>query len=307
MKDNVYLSEQDQKQLIYLLRKHVKILSHDIGPRNFRHYSALTQAAEYIQEVFREYQYVTTRHEYILNNKVYANIEAELMGVNSPQQLVLIGAHYDSANDSPGANDNASGVAVMLEIARLIAQTRPNCAIKFVAFTNEEPPFTHTKQMGSYRYAAHIKSLSYQINAMFSLETLGCFSEERARYGVPLLKYLIPYKQNFLAFIGNIASKNLVNRTSGVFKICCSVPVKTLTAWGFLPGIKASDQESFWKHGYKGIMITDTAWARDWQAYHTSHDTFEKLNYPVMAEIAIGLAHALPLEGEGVIAFPKST
>ncbi|MBS0350412.1 MAG: M28 family peptidase [Proteobacteria bacterium] len=275
------------------LQNHVKILSQDYGPRNFQHYIALTQAANYIHTVFHEYQFLVTVQEYQIKDKIYSNIEAELPGANSSHPLVIVGAHYDSAGNSPGANDNASGIAVMLEIARLLAAAKPDCPVKFVAFVNEEPPFTHTKQMGSYYYAKHLRSLDFQVKAMLSLETIGCYTEKRGEYGPPVLKYLLPYRQNFLAFIGNRNSKDLVKNASDYFKSICSIPIKTLSAWGFLPGIKSSDQESFWKQGYQGIMVTDTAWARDWQAYHTQNDTYDRINYDKLTEATIGLAKTI--------------
>ncbi len=221
------------------------------------------------------------------------NLEATRTGQSRPSEIVLIGAHYDSVQGSPGANDNASGVAALLEISREFAQLTPDCSVRFVAFVNEEPPFFYWDQMGSMVYAKAARARSDDIKLMVSLEMLGCYSDEPGSQSYPLpLRFFYPDRGNFIAFVANLRSRKPLHRLVAAFRAHSDFPAESLATFEFIPGVAWSDQLSFWREGYPGLMVTDTAFYR-YAYYHTALDTPEKLNYPAMARVVLGLQQAV--------------
>jgi Zn-dependent M28 family amino/carboxypeptidase len=221
------------------------------------------------------------------------NLEWELTGAQHPKEIILIGAHYDSVLGSPGANDNASGVAALIEISRLLRTETPARTIRFVAFVNEEPPFFQTDKMGSRIYAARSREKGEKIVGMISLETIGYYSDEKGsrRYPFPF-SFFYPDTGNFIGFVGNVSSRSLVHRTLEIFRSKTSFPSEGIAAPGWFPGIGWSDNWSFWEEGYPAIMITDTAPFR-YPYYHTQHDTPDKIHYERMARVAEGLIEVI--------------
>ncbi|MEW6417897.1 MAG: M28 family peptidase [Nitrospirota bacterium] len=275
------------------LQNHVLMLSNNIGERNIWHYDQLVTSANYIESVFKDLGYNVTKQEYRINNVTIWNLAAEIVGTSKPKEIILIGAHYDSVNGSPGANDNASGVAALLEIARLLKDSAYSRTIRFVAFVNEEPPFFQTNDMGSRVYSSQVKQKKEKIIAMLSLETIGYYSDQIGSQQYPFpFSLFYPKTGNFLAFVGNISSRLLVHRAIDIFRRNISFPSEGISAPGWITGIDWSDHWSFWQEGYQAIMITDTALFR-YKYYHSAQDTYEKLNYTHIARAVMGIAQVV--------------
>ncbi len=271
------------------LKGHVQQLAGAIGERNMQNHQALTQAAQYISHQFESFGYDVNRQTYSIKEKSASNIIAEIKGTNDPEEIVIIGAHYDSVLTSPGANDNASGVAALLELARLMKSSKPKRTIRFIAFVNEEPPYFLSHQMGSYQYAQQAYERDENITAMASLETIGYFSDEpnSQKYPAPF-KFFYPDKGHFIAFIGRVGDKKSVKNSIEIFRKQAAFPSEGVAAPNWIPGVSWSDHWSFWKYGYSAMMITDTAPYR-YPYYHSAKDTPEKLDYSKMARITSGL------------------
>jgi Zn-dependent M28 family amino/carboxypeptidase len=265
-------------------------LGTNIGARNISHYMALAMAADYIEGRFAEIGYSPVRQSYEARQKGFHNIVAERLGTKCAAEIVVVGAHYDSHKDSPGANDNGSAVAVLLELARLTSD--PHRTVRFVAFTNEETPFTRTANMGSYVYAKLCREKSENIVGMLCLETLGCFSEEVGSQWLSLRGLLLPRRGNFLALIGDRKSRPLLHQVSAVLSKVSAVRFRALTLPQQLPGARSSDHWSFWKNGFPAIMATDTAPLR-YRHYHTLQDTPDKINFLWLGRVVSALDAAV--------------
>ena len=228
------------------------------------------------------------RQTYELHGRACHNIEAEIRGVRP--EIVVIGAHYDSVFGSPGANDNGSGVAAMLALARRFAGKPAGQTLRFVAFVNEEPPYFQTEQMGSLVYASRCKARGDQISAMISLETIGYFSDApRSQiYPSPGLGFFYPTTGNFIGFVGNLPSRALLRRALGIFREQGKLPSQGAALPAVVPGIGWSDQWAFWQCGYPAIMVTDTAPFR-YPHYHERTDAPDKLDYDRFALVVSGM------------------
>lgn len=283
-------SERD-KEMVKNLKMHVLNLSHKIGERNFMRYQNLEYAADYIKQELKNYGLELEEQVYNLAGKAYRNVIATKKGSVLSENIFIVCAHYDSVFGSPGADDNASGVAGLIELARLVSKEKLNQTVKFIAFTNEEPPFFMTKDMGSLRYAQEAKRRGEDILGVFCLESIGYYSEENKSQSYPLgFSLFYPSKGNFIAVVSNFSSRHLLRKTVKGLKKEPNLPVESLVGFGFLvPAIGFSDHWSFWQFGYKAMMLTDTAFYRN-RFYHTPEDTFEKLNYQRMSSVIKGLA-----------------
>jgi hypothetical protein len=275
------------------LRSHVDILAGEIGERNVFHYPKLVQAAEYIGETLSEAGYKIARQEYDVAGQVCANIEAEVRGTERPEEIVLIGAHYDSVKGSPGANDNATGVAAMLALAGAFAQNPAPRTLRFVAFANEEHPFFRGRHMGSRVYATRSRQREERIILMMSLETIGYYSNEPGsqHYMFPL-HFFYPSTGNFIAFVSNVENGQVVRQLVGAFRRHTSFPSEGTALWEWLPGVGWSDHWAFWKEGFPAMMVTDTALFRD-PAYHTSNDIPKNIHYEHFARVVSGLQRVI--------------
>lgn len=269
------------------LRRHVEAIAHE--PHNLGHPEAFERSAQYIEKTLRGIGY----HVYIqpFDDGSARNIEVSLLPDDGPGPSLVIGAHYDSAFTSPGANDNGSGVAVLLELARMLAdlQAETGFPIRLVFFANEEPPFFKTDQMGSLVYAERLRASGEQVRGMWSLETLGYYSDRPGsqRYPFPL-SMLYPDTGNFVAFVGTTGSRDFVRRTVGAFRSHAAFPSVGGTAPGFVQGIDWSDHWAFEQSGFPALMITDTAPFR-YPHYHSKADTPDKLDYARLARVVTGL------------------
>jgi hypothetical protein len=277
---------------------HIDQISVRIGERNTRHPEGLERAAAYITENFEASGYAVRHQDYTAAGKTVRNIEATLPGAEPGGKIIVVGAHYDSAL-GPAANDNASGVAALLELARLMKDATPRLTVRFVAFVNEEPPFFQTEEMGSYVYAREAKARGDDVAAMLSLETMGYYSDEKGsqRYPFPL-KYLYPDTGNFIGFVGNRESRGLVKETLRLFRAASDMPAESAALPASIPGVGWSDHWSFWRFGYPALMVTDTAPFR-YPYYHTEDDTIDKIDFYRLARVVDGLAGVIGSLAQG--------
>ena len=275
------------------LRRHIFMLAEEIGERNIWLPQKLTAAAEFIEKNWQAQNFVVQSQEYDARGVKSTNLIIEVPGNSRAGEIVIIGAHYDSVSGSPGANDNGSGVAALLEISRLLRGTENARTIRLVAFTNEEPPFFLGRDMGSRIYASRARQQQENIVGMLSLETLGYYSEapEIQEYPFPF-SFFYPDTANFIGFVGNIGSRRLVRSCLAAFRRTTLFPSEGTAAPGWITGIGWSDHWSFWREGYKAIMITDTAFFR-YKHYHTLQDTPEKIDYDRLARVTRGLVEVV--------------
>jgi Zn-dependent M28 family amino/carboxypeptidase len=275
------------------LRRHVVHLATAIGERNVYHPQALHAAEDYIRQTWREQGYEVTAQEYVVEGVRSANLEITRRGATRPDEIILLGAHYDSVAGSPGANDNGSGVAALLELSRCFAAIAPARTLRLVAFVNEEPPFFFYRQMGSMHYARAARRRGDDIRLMISLETIGFYSDTpRSQSYPPLFRYFFPDRANFIGFVSNFRSRPALRQLVRAYQSATDFPVQSVATFAFVPGVSWSDHLSFWRNGYRALMITDTAFYR-YPWYHTHADTPEKLNYGEFARMTSGLFTAL--------------
>lgn len=275
------------------LERYVTLLAGDIGARHLGEPKSLRAAAYWIESTLgpNNIGYPVTRERYQAGGVEVWNVVADLPGGRLAGEMVVVGAHYDTVPGSPGANDNATGVAALLSLAHSFAGETPDRTIRFVAFANEEPPHFHTESMGSLVHARHLAKTGAKVTAMISLETIGYFSDEpgsqRTPPGLPAERF--PAVGNFVALVGNPASEPLV-RAAGAAWEQAGVPVTALPI--ALPetveGAGGSDHWSFWQAGYPALMVTDTAPFR-YPHYHRPTDTAERIDFGRFTEVVKGL------------------
>jgi Zn-dependent M28 family amino/carboxypeptidase len=282
---------EEQKNLQVNLRKHVDVLAGEIGERNLWCYENLNKASDYIAKFWEQLKYNVAIQEYKALGKLSKNLEIVLPGKS--QKIIVVGAHYDSVVNSPGANDNASGVAALLEISGLLKKQTLSKTIRLVAFTNEEPPIFLTGNMGSWHYAKRAKKLQADIDVMISLETIGYYSNQPKSQSYPFpFSFFYPDTANFIGFASNVQSGFQLRKIIGLFRKHIQFPSEGIAAPSIIPGISWSDQRSFWRAGYRAIMVTDTAFYR-YPYYHTQEDTPDKLNYENFTRVVWGLASTI--------------
>ncbi len=274
-----------QSELAGRLAAHVKVLSGTIGERNVRKPESLRAVNEYAREELGRASYEVAEHSYSLDGQEVSNLETILVGSESASGTVIVGAHYDSVAGTVGADDNATGVAAVLELARMLQGSKLQKTVRFVLFVNEEPPFFQTDTMGSLVYARQLKRDHVAVSAMISLEMLGYYSDAPSTQKYPaLLGLLYPSRGNFIGFVGKSDSPDLVRRAVRRFRETTSFPSEGVAAPVEWPGVGWSDHWSFWQANYPAIMITDTAIFRN-PYYHTPNDTADKLNFEKMARV----------------------
>ncbi len=276
-----------------MLRVHVEKLAAEIGERNVFLPSALDEAADYIKEKWTEQGYEVSAQSYVAKGTVCRNLEINRWGKSRDRRVILVGAHYDSVKGSPGADDNASGVAALLEISRSFASSSTERTVRFVAFVNEEPPFFYWNQMGSMVYARAARGRGDDISLMMSLEMLGYYDQRphSQRYP-PLFRYFYPDRANFIAFVSNLWSRGQLGRAVAAFRSNSDFPVAHVASLSIVPGIGFSDHLSFWRQGYRALMVTDTAFYR-YAHYHTPWDVPDKLDYEAFACVTNGVCKAI--------------
>nr|WP_228577456.1 M28 family peptidase [Halomonas sp.] len=275
------------------LYRHVTVLADDIGERHYWRPEALQAAGDYIEHAFQEAGHRPRRHDVPTGSRVFHNIEVVLPGGRLADEVLVVGAHYDTVRGSPGADDNASGVAVLIELARQLREVELDRTLRLVAFVNEEAPFFGSHAMGSLRYARQAKAEEWNIVGMISLEMLGYYSDEPGSQHYPFpLDLFYPDTGNFLAFVSNLESRGLLHQAIGTFRRHAEVPSEGMAAPPQLGDINRSDHWAFWEMGFPAMMLTDTANFRN-PYYHGPGDTPERLDYATMARLTEALAAML--------------
>jgi Zn-dependent M28 family amino/carboxypeptidase len=276
-----------------MLRADVETLGAAIGERHILRYDALVRAAAWIKQSLTAAGYQPHGLPFDCCGRAVENVEATLAGGVRAREVVLVGAHYDTVPGCPGANDNGSGVAAMLELGRRLAGTPHDRTVRFVAFVNEEPPFFQSSEMGSLVYATSARRRGDRIVGMLSLETIGYYSDEPGSQTYPApLHLLYPTRGNFIAFVANFASAGLLRRALRAFRRGTPFPVQGAAAPVVLPGVGWSDHWAFWRAGYRALMVTDTAPYR-YPWYHTPDDTPDKVDYGRLTKVVDGLEHVV--------------
>ena len=281
--------DSDQVALAGRLREHVVAVAS--VPHNVGYPQELERSAGYIEGVLGQMGYEVRRQTFRAHGQDVRKIEVVIERAVPDAQTLVIGAHYDSAFEAPGANDNGSGTAAVIELARLLGDLRDKSLlrIRLVLFVNEEPPFFKSELMGSLVYARRLRETGEPVLGMLSLETIGYYSqEERSQHYPPPLGLLYPTKGNFIAFVGLTSSRTWVRRTVAAFRTHAAFPSVGGTAPGSIPGIDWSDHWSFEKVGIPALMVTDTALFR-YPHYHTPADTPDKVDYESLARVVSGI------------------
>jgi Zn-dependent M28 family amino/carboxypeptidase len=287
-----------EKQMKAELSKMKKGMESDIeylqklGPRNSENdtsYKQLRQSEEWIREKWESQGYTVKKQTFSYKGKEYSNLEIEIKGRIAPSEIIIVSAQYDTLPDSPGANNNGSGLAILFQLSQLLRKHNPERTLRLLNFVNEEDPFFGTEMMGSYQYAKSCRQRVEDIRVMLSLDALGVYKDEPGSQRLPFpFSIFYPDRGNFLAFIGNLQSRKYMVEVSKGFKKGSSFPIKVGVAPEWAKGAAWSDHSSFWKFGYPGIMVTDTGGFRS--PYHTTkEDTMEKLNFEAMSRIVIGM------------------
>ena len=296
--------DRDENAIRQSLEKHIAYLAGTLGERNMFRPNNLEKAAEYMEHHFHNSGANVSSQSYELKDWYShlgqkpgdykpRNIEAELSGQVFKDEIILIGAHYDSVIGSPGANDNATGAAALLEIAQTLSGKKLKRTVRLVAFVNEEPPYFATKNMGSYVYAQRSRERAENILGMIALETLGYYSDNKGSQNYPFpLGFFKPKTGNFVGFVSNIGSKPLLNQFVTRFRNLAQFPSDGVAFPQIIPGIGWSDHRSFWKFDYPAIMVTDTALYR-YPYYHSFEDTPDKIQYDPLARVVSGLGKVI--------------
>lgn len=275
------------------LEAHVRMLAETIGERNTFHPEALERAAAYVESSLQGLYPGLIRETFEANKMTVANLVFAKPGSDASLPTILIGAHYDSAPGTPGADDNASGVAGLIELARYFAQRPTRHPLRFVAFVNEEPPYFGSHLMGSYVHAQKAYDRKEKIALMVALEMIGYFRDEAIQeYPSPVLHLLYPRTGNFIGIVGNEPSRRVTETFAGLMKKVSKVDVQMLVAPESLTGVDLSDHRSFWERGYPSLMVTDTAFFRN-RHYHKASDLPKTLNYDSMSKVVLALAAAI--------------
>lgn len=289
-----------QQALRDSLRTHVETLAGSIGDRNvLTEYTNLLAAATYINTTFSNAGCAVKRLGYVPSHSLVRgrscdNIEVEIRGTTRPDEIIVVGAHYDSVMGCPGANDNASGVAGVLELARAFARRPLDRTLRFVAFANEEPPFFWTPDMGSAVYAAQCRARNDRIVAMLSLETIGYYSDapRSQHYPTRILEWVYPSTGTFIGFVGTTRARALVRDVVASFRRHARFPSQGTVLPGIISGVEWSDNWSFDRQGYAAMMVTDTAPFR-YAAYHTADDLPGQLDYNRLAHVVSALEQVI--------------
>jgi Zn-dependent M28 family amino/carboxypeptidase len=280
----------DKEEIRRRLTQHLRYLSVELGDRSIFRPANLKAAEDYLVREFESLGYPVRRQAFICQRLEVANVIA---GNPDPRGYYLLGAHFDTVPGAPGADDNASGVAVLLEVARLARETPTPKPWAFVGFTTEEPPVFFTPYMGSRVYAKQARKNRENLLGMLCLESVGYFVDEPDSQHIPLPLKFLGYSTtgNYLGLVGNRRSRPLLDGLERAFQAASGLPVATLAVplgGGLIPETRLSDHANFWDEGFQAVMLTDTAFLRN-PNYHTAHDTMDTLNLEAMVEVVLGV------------------
>jgi Zn-dependent M28 family amino/carboxypeptidase len=279
------------------LRRHVDRLAGLIGPRHVGKPKALAAAAGLVESELRDAGYDVAREVYTASGANVANLIAELPGGRKHDEILILGAHYDTVAATPGADDNASAVAVLVEVARRMRGFRPKRTIRFVSFPCEEPPHFHTGEMGSQIHARNCRERNERVVGMLCLEMVGFYSTLPGSQQIPdslprWTRTFLPRRGDFLAAVGNLRSWRLLWQFRRGFKRATRMPLLSLALPERIHEIRLSDNSSFWDQGFPALMLTDTSFLRN-PHYHLATDTPDTLDYERMADVVEGVVGAM--------------
>ena len=271
-----------------LIKRHLVNITKTEKFRNHKNINQLNEIADYIKSSFQTYTDSVTFQEFDVNGKTYKNVIASFG--TEHKKRVIIGAHYDVCGNQEGADDNASGVVSLLELARMLKGEQLNYRIDLVAYTLEEPPHFKTEYMGSYIHAKYLKDNNIDIYGMLSVEMIGYFSDEKKSqtYPVGLLSLFYGNKGNYITLVRKFGSGKFARKFVKHYKKSKTINTKKFTGPKFLPGIDFSDHLNYWKFGFSALMITDTSFYRNFN-YHEPTDTIETLDIKRMAKVIDGI------------------
>ncbi len=274
------------------LKNTVNTLVYDFYPRDGTHPANMKRCARYIKSELLKSSTRVRYQTYVINQQTYYNVIASF-GPDAGQRII-VGAHYDSAGSTPGADDNASGVAGLIALADKLKSKDLTTRIDLVAYALEEPPYFKTDQMGSAWHAFKMREEKIDIKLMISLEMLGYFSslESSQQYPLPLLNLFYPNKGNYIAIIGLLNQGGITKKAKSLMQAATKMEVYSINAPRIIPGIDFSDHLNYWNEGYPAIMITDTAFFRN-HAYHTADDVPDRLDYEKMADVLSGVLNLI--------------
>jgi Zn-dependent M28 family amino/carboxypeptidase len=274
------------------LENHVRALSESFVPRDESNPENLDRCAAYIRREFESAHARVSEQPFTVNGKTYRNVIAHF-GPET-KEVAVVGAHYDTDGPLPGADDNASGVAGLLELARLLGNAQLPVRVELVAYTLEELPFFRSEQMGSAMHAKALKREGAVVLVMFSLEMIGYFSDapDSQHFPISALSLFYPSEGNFISVVGKMGAGSLVRKIKRAMAEATSLPVYSINAPRLIPGVDFSDHLSYWREGYPAVMITDTAFYRN-ANYHTINDTAERLDYRRMSQVVEGVYAAV--------------
>lgn len=280
----------DQQTLAQELRRHVNTIA--AQEHNVRHPAALEAAANYLESELASYGYQVRRQEFQALGVKVRNLEVTVPSQSTPgQRVIVVGAHYDSAHETLGANDNATGAAAVLALAKSLKPLGATAQsdVMLVLYTNEEPPYFKTSLMGSHVHAKALKTRGVPVTAMLSLETMGYFSDVAGsqKYPWPLNQFY-PTQGDFIAFVATPGDLGLVRKVVRSFRSHAVFPSEGIAAPRRIPGVDYSDHAAYLDEGYPALMVTDTAPYR-YPHYHTRQDTPDKVDFDRLARVVQGL------------------
>lgn len=277
-------ASREKKAVLNNTREIIRHLSVDIGERTIRRYENLERTRSYIIDYFTRYGAVPREETYEASDHRVANIIAELRGAETPDTIILVGAHYDTIEDTPGADDNASGIAGLLELFRLLSRHRLKKTVRFVAFTLEEPPFFSTELMGSMVNAKNCRKRKENIELMVCLEMLG-YGSRKCHQDYPLNhnKKEFPVYGNYMSVISLPSNAPFVYLWKKIYNSRARSKIFEYVGPASIPGMDLSDHMSFIRSGYRAIMISDTGFYRN-KNYHSADDTFNTINFRLLSD-----------------------
>ncbi len=273
------------------LQRHVRELAQTHHPRSVDDLRQLDAAGDYVLAQMRSAGATPEVQVYEVEGRQFRNVIARFGPPRGP--LIVVGAHYDACGQTPGADDNASGVAGLLELTRLLAAQPASQPVELVAYTLEEPPYFRTEFMGSFRDARELHRQGREVRMMLSLEMIGFFDDapDSQRFPMAGLGLLYPDTGNFIAVVGGFRDFRAMRRIKALFEGASDLPVETINAPAFVAGVGLSDHASYWRFGMPAVMVTDTAFLRN-PNYHAASDTPETLDYERMAKV-VRAVHAV--------------
>lgn len=275
-----------------ILKRDVKILSEDFQPRDHRHTENLDRCAAYIRAELEKTGARVEEQEYRVAGKTYRNVLARFGTKGGP--LTVVGAHYDACGETPGADDNASAVAGLLELARMLGRHPLPGDFELVAYTLEEPPYFRTPAMGSAVHATSLRHRGVEVRGVVVLEMIGFFDDGwfSQGYPFPLLRAFYPSRGNFIAVVGRLDQRRFTRDIKAGMKGATPLPVWSINAPASLPGLDYSDHFNYWNQGWNAVMVTDTSFYRN-KEYHEAGDTWNRLDFSRMAHVVTGVYEAL--------------